>query len=38
MEKELQKDIQRVKACTNEQQGFHKREQNVLKEDNLVHS
>jgi hypothetical protein len=34
MEKKFQKDIQRVKTCTDEQHGFHKCEQTVLKEDN----
>ena len=38
IEKEFQKDIQRIKSCTEEQHGFHKCEQTVLKEDNLVHS
>jgi len=38
IEKEFQKDIQRIKSCTEEQHGFHKCEQTVLKEDNLVQS
>jgi len=37
LEKEFQKDIQRVKTCTNEQHRFHKCEQTELKEDKLVH-
>ena len=34
MEKELQEDIQRVKTYADEQHGFHKCEQTVLKEHN----